>query len=101
MSSLMTEIEIANAISVNLNDEVLSVELDDGRTVSLPISWYPRLYHATTDERLNFRFIGNGSGIHWEDLDEDISIEGIIAGHRSQESQGSLGKWLKERGKVS
>ena len=98
MSSLMTEIEIANAVSVDISDELLSVELDDGRSVSLPLSWYPRLFHGTTEERKNFRLIGKGAGIHWEDLDEDLSTESIIAGHRSQENQQSLEKWLKSRG---
>lgn len=93
----MIEIEMANASSININNETLSVQLDDGRTVVLPISWYPRLYHTTDKERQNYRFIGNRSGIHWEDLDEDISVEGIIAGHRSRESQESLGRWLKNR----
>ena len=97
MSSLMTEIEVANAVSVNISDELLVVGLDDGRTVSLPLSWYPRPYLASEIERSNLGFIGNGSGIHWEDLDEDLSIEGIIAGHRSQESQESLNRWLKSR----
>lgn len=97
MSSLLTEIEIANASSVILSEQTLSVAFDDGRTVSIPLSWYPRLFHASDEERNNFRLIGNGSGIHWPDLDEDISIEGIIAGHRSQESQVSLKNWLENR----
>lgn len=101
MSSLMTNIEIADVVSVHINNEALTVELADGRTVSLSISWYPRLYHATDEERQNLQIIGSGSGLHWEDIDEDISIEGIIAGHRSQESQTSLAKWLKGREKAS
>lgn len=97
MSSFLTEVETANAVSVRLSDDLLTVELDDGRIVSVPMSWYPRLYHATKDERLDYRLISNGSGIHWERIDEDISIKGILAGHRSQESQSSLDKWLKSR----
>ena len=97
MSSLMTEIVVANAVSVDISDGLLTIALDDGRSVSIPQSWYPRLFHATGAERKNFRLIGKGSGIHWEDLDEGLSTEGIIAGHRSQESQSSLNKWLKGR----
>jgi hypothetical protein len=82
MSSLMTNIKITDVVSVHINNQALTVELADGRTVSLPISWYPRLYHATDEERQNFRIMGSGSGIH----EADISIEGIIAGYRSQES---------------
>ena len=100
MITLATEVEISNAISVSISEDSLSVELDDGRTVTIPISWYPRLFHASEKERLNFRLIGNGAGIHWEDLDEDISTAGIIAGHRSQESQSSFKKWLEQRSKA-
>jgi hypothetical protein len=99
MSSLMTEIEVSNAVEVKVDDKTLTVTLDDGRVLSLPISWYPRLYYGSQQERNNYRLIGNGEGIHWEDLDEDISIEGIIAGHHSQESQTSLDRWLKSRGR--
>jgi len=101
MSSLKTEIEIANAIDLTISSDTLTVTLDDGRVLSTPISWYPRLLHATESERNNYRFIGNGNGIHWPDLDEDISIHGLIAGHHSQESQKSLAKWLNSRKKPS
>ena len=97
MSSLTTEIEIANVISLTISADTLTVSLDDGRVISTPVSWYPRLLHATEKERSNFRLIGNGAGIHWPDLDEDISIQGLIAGHHSLESQKSLSKWLERR----
>ncbi len=97
MSSLITEIEIANAIEVTVSDETLTVSLDDGRVLSIPISWYPRIMNGTVKERANYRLIGNGEGIHWEDLDEDISIHGLIAGHHSLESQNSFDKWLRSR----
>ena len=97
MSSLPTEIEMANAVAVSVSDETLTVSLDDGRILSIPISWYPRLMHSFQNERNNYRFIGNGSGITWPDLDEDISVHGLIAGHHSQESQKSLAKWLESR----
>ncbi len=97
MSFLVTEIEISNAVNVAIDDERLSVSLDDGRTISVPVSWYPRLLHGTNEERNNFRFIGNGSGINWPDLDEDISVQGLLAGRHSVESQKSLNKWLEKR----
>ena len=97
MSTLVTEIEIANAVDVIITDETLTVNLDDGRTISVPLSWYPRLLYGTEKERENFRLIGNGEGIHWPDLDEDISIKGLLSGHRSGESQKSLKKWLDSR----
>ncbi len=97
MSSLMTEIELANAVDVKVTSETLSISLDDGRLISIPISWYPRLLHATDVERNNYRLIGNGAGINWPDLDEDISVQGLISGRRSQESQRSLSKWLEGR----
>jgi hypothetical protein len=97
MSSLMTDIEIANAIDLSVSDDTLTVSLDDGRVISTPISWYPRLLHATDSERNNYKFIGNGAGIHWPDIDEDISVQGLIAGHHSLESQKSLENWLDSR----
>lgn len=97
MSSLKTEIEVANAIAVKITEEAICVDLEDGRSVSIPLSWYPRLSHGTKEERNNYRLIGHGSGIHWSDLDEDLSIEGLLAGRRSQENQASLKKWLKNR----
>ena len=63
----------------------------------MPLAWFPRLMHASIEEREHWRLIGNGTGIHWEDLDEDISVEGLLAGHPSGESQTSLAKWLRER----
>ncbi|MFP4378373.1 MAG: DUF2442 domain-containing protein, partial [Spirochaetales bacterium] len=89
--------EVANASSITVSQEYLTASLDDGRMISIPISWYPRLFHATEQERRNFRLIGSGSGIHWVDLDEDISIESIIAGRRSAETQASLERWMRER----
>jgi len=93
----MVEIQIADATQVHVTDEKIVVDLEDGRSLSLPLSWYPRLLHATTDERDHYRLIGGGSGIHWPDLDEDLSVEDLLAGRRSQESQASLRKWLEQR----
>ena len=71
--------------------------MNDGRTISVPLEWFPRLVHATRAERNNWRLIGRGHGIHWEDIDEDISVEGLLAGRPSGESQESFKKWLSQR----
>lgn len=94
-----TEIAIPNAQHVTVSDDALIVELDDGRTLSTPLGWYPRLAHSTPAERKRWRLVGQGIGIHWEDLDEDISIEGLLLGRRSGESQRSLQRWLEARAK--
>ena len=99
MSTLAVEIEIPRAIDVKVTKDTLTVELSDGRTISVPLQWYPRLVYATPQERNNWRLIGNGEGIHWEDLDEDISVEALIAGRPSRESQESFKKWLEKRKK--
>ena len=93
------EIIVPRAMDVILNEESLVVDLTDGRTVSVPLSWYPRLTNATIQERNNWRLIGRGEGIHWPDLDEDISIAGLISGKPSGESQTSLLQWLAQREK--
>lgn len=84
---------------LDINDAELIVELEDGRTLIVPLAWYPRLQHATSNERKNWRLIGGGEGIHWEDLDEDISLRSLIIGLPSAETQKSLGKWLEKRKK--
>jgi hypothetical protein len=91
------EIEIPYAIDVHVTDDTLTVDLSDGRSISVPVSWYPRLVQATEPERRNWRLIGRGHGIHWEDIDEDISVEGLLAGRPSGESQASLKRWLQSR----
>lgn len=78
-------------------DAELTVELEDGRTISAPLAWYPRLKHATPRERQNVQI--EGFGLHWPDLDEDISIRGLLLGRRSQESRESLSFWLESRKK--
>jgi len=89
--------EVPNAASVEVSDEALVVDLSDARTISEPLPWYPRLLHGTLEERRHWRLIGDGQGIHWEDLDEDISVESLLAGRRSGESQASLERWLSAR----
>ncbi len=99
MNISLTEIKDVEAKSVIVTDEALTVDLADGRTISAPLAWYPRLMHATAQERGNWRLIGNGEGIHWPDLDEDISIEGMLLGRPSGESQRSFQRWVEERAK--
>jgi hypothetical protein len=99
MNTLAVEIEVPFAVNVHVTDDSLSVDLSDGRTISVPLGWYPRLEHATAEEKEKWRLIGNGHGIHWEDIDEDISVEGLIFGKASGESQISLKKWLQARKK--
>jgi Protein of unknown function (DUF2442) len=97
MPTAAIEIHVPNAESVTITDDVLTVELSDGRTLSVTLAWFPRLLHATPEERDHWRFIGKGQGMHWEDIDEDISIENLLAGKPSGESQTSLKKWLQSR----
>jgi hypothetical protein len=97
MNTVTTEISVPLAQSVTVDDDALTVDLADGRTITVPITWYPRLYHATAAERANWRFIGDGAGIRWPDLDEDISVENLLAGRPSNESQSSLARWLAQR----
>ncbi len=80
-----------------MTEDALIVDLSDGRILSVPLAWYPRLSHGTQRERDNWELIGDGEGIHWPDLDEDISIDGLLAGRRSGESQRSLKRWLEQR----
>ena len=97
MNSLAAnQIEI-RATSVRVSDDALIVDLSDGRTVLAPLAWYPRLLRGTTAERNNHQLIGEGVGIHWPQLDEDISVEGILAGRRSHESKESFDQWLASR----
>lgn len=92
-----TEVAIPNAQHVSVSDDALTVELEDGRTLAAPLGWYPRLVHAKPEERKRWRLIGQGAGIHWDDLDEDISVEGLLLGKRSGESQQSFQRWLSAR----
>jgi len=97
MSSSTVEIETALATRVNVTKDALSVDLSDGRTVTVPVEWYPRLAHATTKERNKWRLIARGRGIHWPAIDEDISVVSLLLGRRSGESQPSFKRWLEKR----
>lgn len=97
MSTLAVEMEVPNADRASVTEDTLTVELSDGRAISVPLTWFPRLVHATPEQRSSWRLIGKGQGIHWEAVDEDISVEGLLAGRPSGESQASLKKWLATR----
>lgn len=97
MTSSVSEETKSKAESVLISVDELIVALSDGRTKSIPLSFYPRLVHASQEERDNWKIIGQGEGIHWPDLDEDISVEGIVAGRRSGESQKSFQRWLEAK----
>jgi hypothetical protein len=97
MSASGIELRDALAQGVTANDEALVVDLADGRTITVPLAWFPRLAHGTVAERANWRPIGGGVGIHWPDLDEDISVESLLAARRSGETQASLRRWLRAR----
>jgi hypothetical protein len=89
------------AQQVSVTDDALVVDLVDGRTISVPLAWYPRLADGTSQERANWRLIGQGEGIHWPDLDEDISVENLLSGSHSGESQRSFKRWLESRAHAS
>jgi hypothetical protein len=97
MSSSVIETRAAAVQNVAVTDDSLMVDLVDGRTVSVPLAWYPRLLHDQPEERNSWRLVGQGEGIHWPELDEDISAENILLGQPSGESQRSLSRWLQAR----
>ena len=91
------EVRVPEAEEVTVTEDTLTVELSDGRTISVPLDWYPRLVHATPEERNRWQLIGGGQGIHWPALDEDLSVEGLLAGRPSGESQRSFKRWLEAK----
>ena len=93
----MIEIQAARAQNVTVTDDTLTVDLADGRTISVPLAWYPRLLHGKPEERNEWRLIGDREGIHWPKLDEDISVENLLLGKPSGESQRSFRRWLAKR----
>jgi hypothetical protein len=98
MTSLTVELlEVPKIQTVEVTDDTLSVDLSDGRTIAVPLAWYPRLLQGSIEERNSWRLIGGGEGIHWDQLDEDISVKNIILGQASGESQTSFQRWLKDR----
>jgi hypothetical protein len=101
MPTSAVEWQVPNIENLAVTEDTLTVDLDDGRTLSVPLAWFPRLLHGSPEERRNWRLIGKGHGIHWEDLDEDISVEGLLIGKSSGESQASFKKWLEGRASLT
>lgn len=97
MHSSTVETRTPLAANVHVEGDSLSVELTDGRVLFVPLAWYPRLSRGTAQERNEWRLIGKGQGIHWPLLDEDISVENLILGKPSGESQASFKRWLEQR----
>ena len=95
--SAVVTLALPRVMDVSVTDDTLTVDLEDGRTISVPIVWYPRLAHATPAERADFQISGAGYGIHWSQLDEDIGVEGLLLGKKSTESTESFNRWLKQR----
>ncbi len=85
------------ALTVIINETHLIVDLADGRQLSVPLAWYPRLLQGTAEERQNWEIFGDGIAIEWADLDEHIELEGLLAGRKSGESQRSFDRWLTAR----
>ena len=83
--------------SATMSTDTLTVDLTDGRTIAVPLAWYPRLLHASAEDRGHWRLIGRGHGIHWPELDEDISVKNLLDGQPSGESQRSFRDWLDRR----
>ena len=97
MSSLDANKQEARVQALSVSDDALTLDLVDGRTVSVPLVWYPRLWYGTPEERGHFEVFGDGAYVHWPDLDEDLTVQGIVDGVRSGESPESLKKWLDGR----
>ena len=93
-SAVMT-LTLPRIVSGTVTDDTVSVDLEDGRTIAVPIGWYPRLAHGTSAERANVQISGAGYGMHWPELDEDIGIEGLLVGKQSTESAASFERWLQ------
>ncbi len=97
MNTLETNLRLETAEDLSVSEDELVVDLSDGRTITVPLAWFPRLANATLSERADWRLTGAGEGIHWPKLDEDISVESLLSGRRSGETQDSLRRWLQRR----
>jgi hypothetical protein len=95
--SVVVTFTLHRVVSLTATDDTLSVDLEDGRTVAVPIGWYLRLTHGTPAERANVQISGAGYGLHWPELDEDIGVEGLLLGKPSTDSAASFGRWLLRR----
>lgn len=97
MHNFTVNIESSRALDVHVTEDAITVDLSNGRAITVSLSWFPRLKHGRPEERENWKLIGNGHGIRWPDLDVEISVEGLLAGKPSSESQASFKMWLKGR----
>ena len=97
MTTSTVEMEVSGAMTIKVTETTLTAVLLDGRAISVPLAWYPRLVHATMEERNNWELHADNQHIHWPDLDEDLSIEGLLAGRRSGESPKSFSRWLEAK----
>lgn len=88
---------LSRVTEVTVTDDTISIDLEDGRSISIPIGWYPRVAHGTPEERADFEISGAGYGIHWPKLDEDTGVEGMLLGRKSTESPASFKRWLDQR----
>ena len=95
--SAVVTLSLPRITHIVVTDDTLTVDLEDGRTISVPICWYPRLANGTAEERANFQISSAGYGIYWSDLDEDIGVEGLLLGKKSTEGPPSFGRWLQAR----
>ena len=95
MSTLTKPEVVPDPTGAKVTEDTLSVDLADGRTISVPLAWFPRLVHGTSRERANFELGRNG--IHWPDLDEDIPVAGLLNGEKSGESLRSIQRWIEKR----
>ena len=97
MSISANELPQPLAVDVTVSAETLTVSLSDGRAISAPLNWYPRLAHGSPVEQRHWQLIGRGQGVHWPDLDEDISVDALLRGQRSNETAASFQRWLAKR----
>ena len=82
-------------VAATVSDDSVRIDLADGRTISVPLSWFPRLQHGTPAERANFELLAGG--VYWPDLNADVSVAGVLNGEKSGESSRSLRRWLQYR----
>ena len=97
MAISTVSVDMPDALAIVVTEDTLTAQLSDGRTISAPLAWYPRLVHATQEERDNWEIHAEGQHLHWPDLDEDLSVEMLLTGQRSGESQRSFKRWLKAK----
>src|SRR5882724_11387764 len=95
--SVIPTLAVTRVVQATVTDDMLSVDLEDGRTIAVPIGWYPRLAYGTPAERAHVQISGAGYGMHWPELEEDIGIEGLLVGKQSTESPASFERWLQRR----